>query len=73
MPSNNTVLIVSTLDTKAEETRFLKDCLIARNVHVLLLDAGIRGESPVPADITREEVALAAGSTIEEVRRLGHE
>ncbi len=73
MSSNNTVLIVSTLDTKAEEARFLKDCLTARKVAVLLLDAGIRGESPIPADITRAEVALAAGSTIEDVRRLGHE
>jgi uncharacterized protein (UPF0261 family) len=73
MSSNEKVLIVSTLDTKAEETRFLKECLEARDVAVLLLDAGIRGESPIPADITRHEVALAAGRTLDDVRRLGHE
>lgn len=67
------VLIISTMDTKAEETYFLKDCLKAQNLKVLVLDAGIRGKSPIPVDISRDKVAAAAGSTLCDVQGLGHE
>ena len=67
------VLIVSTMDTKAEETCFLKDCLKAQGLKVLVLDAGIRGKSPIPVDISRDKVAAAAGSTLYDVQGLGHE
>ena len=73
MTAADHVLIISTLDTKAGETRFLRECLIDRGVPVLILDAGIRGESPFPPDIRRDEVAHAAGSTLDDVRCLGHE
>lgn len=67
------VLIVSTMDTKAEETYFLKDCLKAQGLKVLVLDAGIRGKSPIPVAISRDKVAAAAGSTLCDVQGLGHE
>ena len=66
-------LLVATMDTKGQEAKFLVECLKKQNVSVLIMDAGIRGKSPVPVDITREEVAIAGGKTLEEVQTIGHE
>lgn len=67
------ILIVSTMDTKASEVGYIKDILESRGDKVILLDAGIRGKSPVPVDISRDDVAAAAGSTLRDVQQLGHE
>ncbi len=40
---------------------------------MLIMDAGIRGESPVPVDIHRIDVARAGGKPLAEVQTLGHE
>lgn len=69
----STVLIVATVDTKGEETAFLKNCFSRIGIPVLIMDAGIRGESLVPVDITREQVAESGGKTLIDVRNIGHE
>jgi uncharacterized protein (UPF0261 family) len=66
-------LVVATMDTKGQEALFLVKCLEKEKVTVMIMDAGIRGKSPVPVDITREEVAIAAGKTLKEVQTIGHE
>ncbi len=66
-------LLVATMDTKGQEAKFLAECLEKQNVSVLIMDAGIRGKSPAPVDITREEVAIAGGKTLKEVQTIGHE
>ena len=67
------VLLVATMDTKGEEALYVKGCLEEAGVRVLILDAGIRGESRVPVEVTPEEVAKAGGKTIAQVRAMGHE
>jgi uncharacterized protein (UPF0261 family) len=61
------------MDTKGREALFLAECLEEQNVTVIIMDAGIKGKSPVAVDITREEVAIAAGKTLKEVQTIGHE
>ena len=39
----------------------MRKCLEGKGLGVLILDAGIRGSSPLPVDINRERVAEAAG------------
>jgi len=68
-----TVLIVATMDTKGEETAFLKNCFNKIGIPILVMDAGIRDKSLVPVDITREQVAESGGKTLAEVRNIGHE
>jgi len=63
-------LVVGTLDTKAEEIGFLVKCLEGQGIKFLLMDGGIMGSPGLTADITREEVARAAGSSIEAVRSI---
>jgi uncharacterized protein (UPF0261 family) len=61
------ILLLSTLDTKAVETLYLRDRIRERGATVLVLDMSMSG-SPPGADISPEEVALAAGADIKEIR-----
>ena len=59
-----TALLIITLDTKAEEALFLKKALERQGLNVLMMDVGVFPSSVV-GNITREEVAAAAGEEIE--------
>lgn len=63
------VVLVGTLDTKGLEYGFLRDRLRENGVETLLVDAGILGDPRVEPDVTREEVARAAGTDIEGLAR----
>ncbi len=65
------VVLVGTLDTKGLEYGFLRDRLRENGVETLLVDAGILGDPRVEPDVTREEVARAAGTDIEGLARAG--
>jgi len=73
MKTDAVVLIVATMDTKGEEALYLKSCFDKFQQPVLIMDAGIRGESPVKVDVTREQVAESGGNTLAAVRDMGHE
>jgi len=60
-----TVVLVGTLDTKGKEYAYLRDRIRERGVDVLLVDAGILAEPLVAPDVTRQEVAAAAGADVE--------
>ncbi len=66
---SNTILCIGTLDTKGEEVEYIKDQIVKRNHEVMVIDPGILGEPLFAADVTREEVAAAADSTLEDVRK----
>jgi uncharacterized protein (UPF0261 family) len=68
-----TALLVATMDTKGQEAIFLTECLKKEHIPVKILDAGVRGKSPVTVDVTREEVAAAGGKTLTKVQDIGHE
>jgi uncharacterized protein (UPF0261 family) len=68
-----TIAILGTLDTKAEEMGYLRDIIQEKGLTPLIIDAGILGDVPFPPDITREEVANAAGTTLNEIRSLHDE
>jgi len=58
------VVAIGTLDTKGAEYGFLRDRLLEHGVDVILVDAGVLGEPAIEPDITRDEVADAAGAEI---------
>ena len=62
------ILIVSSLDTKGQEVKFLKNLIEQKGHKTLLLDMSMRGEPSIPADIPCEEVARAGGTSIQEIR-----
>jgi uncharacterized protein (UPF0261 family) len=59
-----TVVLVGTLDTKGHEYAFLADRVREHGADVVLVDAGIVGGPPATPDVTREEVAAAAGADV---------
>lgn len=62
------VYLFATLDTKGEEAEFVRRALLAAGVPVVLVDTGCLGEPRARADVTREEVFAAAGTTLAAVR-----
>jgi uncharacterized protein (UPF0261 family) len=67
-----TVLLIGTLDTKGYEIAYLRDRVRALGLGTLVLDSGILGEPlGCEADISRAEVARAAGYDIDELRTIG--
>ncbi|HSL69874.1 MAG TPA: Tm-1-like ATP-binding domain-containing protein, partial [Longimicrobiales bacterium] len=66
-----TVLLIGTLDTKADELYYARDLIRARGHAVLLLDAGVLRDPATPADIPATEVAEAGGSTLGALRAQG--
>ncbi|MBX9584122.1 MAG: Tm-1-like ATP-binding domain-containing protein [Gemmataceae bacterium] len=65
------VLLVGTLDTKGVEVGYVRDRLRTAGLPVLVLDAGVLGPPAFAADIPREQVFAAAGTTAEAVRAAG--
>src|SRR6187455_1579590 len=66
-----TVVLVGTLDTKGREYAYLADRVREHGVDVVLVDAGIVGEPLATPDVTRDEVAAAAGADATELARAG--
>jgi uncharacterized protein (UPF0261 family) len=62
--SRQTVVLLGTLDTKGVEYAFLRDRVREHGVGVILVDAGIMGEPLTDADVSRQEVAAAAGADV---------
>jgi uncharacterized protein (UPF0261 family) len=59
------LVMIGTLDTKGPETAFLRDCLHSLEWETRIMDAGLLSPPTFPSDVTREEVAVRAGTTIE--------
>ena len=57
-----TVVLLGTLDTKGHEFDFLRTRVLAAGCETILIDAGTLGEPLAVPDITRAEVAAAAGA-----------
>ncbi|WP_329447166.1 Tm-1-like ATP-binding domain-containing protein [Streptomyces sp. NBC_01426] len=62
------VVLVGTLDTKGVEYGWLRERLLRAGVEVVLVDTGIMDEPRVPADVSREAVARAAGTELADLR-----
>src|SRR4030043_1027530 len=62
------IVIVSSLDTKGQEVKFLKDLMKQRGHNPVLLDMSMRGEPQIPADVSCEEVARAGGTSLQEIK-----
>ena len=63
-----TILVISTLDTKGQETLYLRDKITSLGLNALLMDLSMRGAEESPADIPPARVAEAGGSSLDEIR-----
>jgi uncharacterized protein (UPF0261 family) len=65
------VALIGTLDTKADEVAYVRDRLAASGLWPLVIDSGILGAPGIASDVTREEVARAAGYALAEIQAAG--
>jgi uncharacterized protein (UPF0261 family) len=66
-----TVVLIGTLDTKGVEFDFIRKQIKKEGVNVILVDAGVLGQPQVKPNITREEVAQAAGADLKVLAEAG--
>lgn len=64
---NKTVLIIATLDTKAQEVLFVKNLIEERGVKTLVMDTGTTGQCPFAPDIPSHKIAEAVSRTLPEL------
>ena len=64
---SRTVVILATLDTKAEEAEFLRNQVVALGGGALVIDLGVVGMPGITADIGRDAVAQAGGGKLAEL------
>jgi len=64
------VVVIGTLDTKGLEIQYLCDMLRRAGVATVVVDAGVQAPRFVP-EVSAAEVFAAAGTSLEEVRRIG--
>ena len=67
------IAIVATLDTKGEKAAYLNDLVKESGLETTVIDTGVLGKPYFRADITRQEVAVAGGFSLEEVAAMGDE
>jgi uncharacterized protein (UPF0261 family) len=66
------ILVIGTLDTKGPEIAYLRDRIRALGVETVVADSGILGNPlDIVPDVTRAEVAIMAGTTIDALRNAG--
>jgi uncharacterized protein (UPF0261 family) len=63
------VLLIGTLDTKGAEIGFVRDQIRAAGIATLVMDASVLGNPSFDADIARERVYEAAGSSFERIKK----
>ena len=66
MTSTPTILVIGTFDTKDEELTYLCNRIRAQGAQVLTMDVSVLGDPSQPTDISKAEVAAAAGRSIDE-------
>jgi len=64
---NKTIAILATLDTKGPEGDYLRDQIKEYGEKAVLIDTGVVGSPATKADITREDVAKAGGSSLSDL------
>jgi uncharacterized protein (UPF0261 family) len=64
-----TIAVLATLDTKGREAQLLREQLEALGSSALLVDIGVLGKPAARADVSREEVAAAGGTPLDQLLR----
>jgi uncharacterized protein (UPF0261 family) len=59
-----TIALVGALDTKGAEYEFVRQCIERRGHRTLLVDVGVLGPPRIEPDVSRDEVARAAGADV---------
>ena len=73
MQPAKTILVIGTYDTKDPELHYVADCIRRMGGAVLTMDVSVLGDPSSPTDVSKHDVAGAAGKTIQDVIDAGDE
>lgn len=73
MTTSKTILVIGTFDTKDAELGFVCDTIRAQGGAVLSMDVSVLGDPTEPTDVSKHDVAAAAGKTIKDAIDAGDE
>lgn len=73
MSAKPTILIIGTCDTKSEEVQYLKNRINALDVNAIVMDVGVLEPADFPVELSNEDVARAANTTIQAIIDSGDE
>ena len=62
MADDKTILVIGTYDTKSDELIYLVERIQSQGGKTLTMDVSVLGDPPSPTDISKHQVADAAGS-----------
>lgn len=60
----NRILVAGTWDTKNDELGYMRDIILGQGGEVVAMDVSVLGDPALPVDISKHDVAAAAGSSI---------
>ena len=63
------IVLVGTLDTKGDEFAYLKEELTAAGADPVVVDVGVLGAPLFSPDVSREQIASLAGTSLEQLVR----
>ena len=73
MARDATILVIGTFDTKSDELAYLRGRIESQGADALCMDVSVLGDPAVDVDISKHEVAAAAGSSIQTAADAGDE
>ena len=73
MSNSKTILVIGTYDTKDGELHFLCDSIRKLGGNVISMDVSVLGDPSKPTDVSKHDVAAAAGKTIQDAIDSGDE
>jgi len=66
MTTDRTILVAGTWDTKNDELGYMADVIRAQGGRVVTMDVSVLGDPAVPCNVSKHQVAEAAGASIAE-------
>lgn len=71
--SDKVILVVGTYDTKDDELGYIAGCIRGQGGQVMTMDVSVLGDPSQPCDLSKHQVAEAAGSSIQAAIDTGEE
>lgn len=71
--ADKSILVVGTFDTKNDELAYISGCIRGQGGRSVTMDVSVLGDAAAPCDVSKHDVAAAAGSSIQAAAESGDE
>lgn len=71
--ADKSILVIGTFDTKNDELAYMSGCIRGQGGRSVTMDVSVLGDAAEPCDVSKHDVAAAAGSSIQAAAESGDE